>query len=328
MNGEEVAPCLQDQEAEEEFITWREEVVNDQALVDKMKLMIMLHRINMEEEEDMLEDISQSLTRVKRGFDKLGEEMKKTLDLINSENVVLCHEAGEVEGEKVTPDSLLLGEKMDKPSYLMNATSTEVCLKDGEAEEKIDITDSLQLGEKREKSPDLKNGEKGVSCLKNVEPEKEMDTPKSRQLGKKMDKPAEDIDTPDSVQWGENSRKPPMKPPDPMNWENSYIKDGEVEVDIDTQDFLQMAVKMIKPPDLSNVIKGVSCLKDEKAKEEIDATYFPESRGKVVRSQQHHWTKEDISEDELFLPNDLRFRKYKKKILIQGLTLALPKKPP
>ena len=115
MNGEKVTPCLQDQEAEKESITWKEEVVNDQALIDKMRLMILLHRINMEKEEDMLEDISQSLTRVKRSFEKLGEKMKKKLDLINSEKVVLCHEAREVEGEKVTPDSLQLGEKMEKP---------------------------------------------------------------------------------------------------------------------------------------------------------------------------------------------------------------------
>ena len=206
--------CPNDGEAEHETINPREEMVNEQAFIERMKVMLKLHRKSMEEEDDMMEHISQSLTRVKRDFEKWRranqkqeykllarldrEEVDQTTDppqlgtktLINGEKMVYCLKDQDAEDEKDTPDSL--GEKKEKPSNLMKGAKGLYCLKDGEAEANNDTPDFQQLGEKMEKPPDPMNGEKVESYLRDGESEwntYNSDSPDSTWMGKKREKP-------------------------------------------------------------------------------------------------------------------------------------------
>ena len=158
-----------------------------------------------------------------------------------------------------------------------------------------------------ENPPEKINGEKVVLSLRDGDTEGDEDITGSLQRGEKLE-----------------------KPPDLMKGEKvaSCLKDGQAEDGMYTPDSQGHREKIIDPPDLMNGIKGVSCLKDGKADVEIDTKYFTEKkRGKVVRTQYNHWTKEEISRDERFLHDNLTLKKSKKSIKIKELTLALAKKP-
>ena len=77
MIGRRVTTCHKDGEADQGAITWREEMVKDRALIDKMKVMLKLHRQSMEEDDDIIENMSQSLIRVGKGFNKWRSAHKK-----------------------------------------------------------------------------------------------------------------------------------------------------------------------------------------------------------------------------------------------------------
>ena len=70
MIGRMVTTYHKDGEADQGAITWREEMVNDRALIDKMKVMLKLHRQSMEEDDNIIESLSQSLIRVGKDFNK------------------------------------------------------------------------------------------------------------------------------------------------------------------------------------------------------------------------------------------------------------------
>ena len=150
MIGRMVTTCHKDGEADQGAITWREEMVNDRALIDKMKVMLKLHRQSMEEDDNIIENLSQSLIRVGKDFNKWRSAHQKqeySVSLLDRDKDEGCQTTG-------SPQPL------DETNHWINSEKVLFFPKDGETEGVLNTPNSLQLKEKKEKPPDVMNGEK------------------------------------------------------------------------------------------------------------------------------------------------------------------------